>query len=42
MFLGHVVSADEVSVDMQKVEAIVNWEKPVKATKVRSFLDLTG
>ncbi|KAA0053531.1 Retrotransposon protein [Cucumis melo var. makuwa] len=33
MFLGHVVSADEVSVDKQKLEVIVNWEKPVKATK---------
>ena len=25
-FLGHVVSADGIHVDPQKVEAVVNWE----------------
>ncbi|KAA0040646.1 DNA/RNA polymerases superfamily protein [Cucumis melo var. makuwa] len=42
VFLGHVVSAKGVSVDPQKVEAIVNWERPISATKVRSFLGLAG
>ena len=42
MFLGHVVLTDEVSVDLQKVEAIVNWERLVSATKVCSFLGLVG
>ncbi|KAL0544225.1 hypothetical protein IC582_019338 [Cucumis melo] len=40
LFLGHVVSAGGVSVDPQKVEAVVNWERPASATEVRSFLGL--
>ncbi|TYK00849.1 DNA/RNA polymerases superfamily protein [Cucumis melo var. makuwa] len=32
----------EVSVDPQKVEAVVNWERPISATEVRSFLGLAG
>ncbi|KAA0041710.1 putative retroelement [Cucumis melo var. makuwa] len=42
VFLGHVVSAKGVSLDPQKVEAIVNWERPISATEVRSFLGLAG
>ncbi|KAL0549531.1 hypothetical protein IC582_014016 [Cucumis melo] len=42
VFLGHVVSAKGVSVDPQKVEAVVNWERPTSATEVRSFLGLAG
>ncbi|XP_038887182.1 uncharacterized mitochondrial protein AtMg00860-like [Benincasa hispida] len=42
VFLGHVVSADGVSVDPQKVEAVVNWERPASATEVHSFLGLAG
>ncbi len=42
MFLGHVVSAAEVSADPQKTEAIVRWERPKTVTEVRSFLGLTG
>ncbi|TYK08031.1 polyprotein [Cucumis melo var. makuwa] len=42
VFLGHVVSADGVSVDLQKVEATVNWERPASAIEVRSFLGMIG
>ncbi|TYK05031.1 reverse transcriptase [Cucumis melo var. makuwa] len=42
VFLGHVVSADGVSVDPQKVEGVANWERPVSATEVCSFLGLAG
>ncbi|TYK03729.1 DNA/RNA polymerases superfamily protein [Cucumis melo var. makuwa] len=42
VFFGHVVSVKGVSVDPQKVEAIVNWERPTSATEVRSFLGLVG
>ena len=41
-FLGHVVSADGIYVDPQKVEAVANWEQPTKVTEVRSFLGLAG
>ena len=27
-FLGHVMSAPEVSVDLEKVEAVMSWERP--------------
>ncbi|KAA0066186.1 hypothetical protein E5676_scaffold790G001080 [Cucumis melo var. makuwa] len=33
VFLGHVVSGKGVSVDPQKVEAVVNWERPTSATE---------
>ncbi|KAL0556497.1 hypothetical protein IC582_005011 [Cucumis melo] len=42
VFLGHVVLAKGFSVDPQKVEALVNWERPISATEVRSFLGLAG
>ncbi|KAA0032554.1 DNA/RNA polymerases superfamily protein [Cucumis melo var. makuwa] len=42
VFLGHVVSAKGVSINPQKVEAVVNWERPTSATEVRSFLGLVG
>ena len=42
-FLGHVVSADGIYVDPQKVEVVVNWEQqPTTVTEVRSFLGLVG
>ena len=41
-FLGHIVSAEGVSVDQQKVEAILNWKPPTSVTEIRSFLGLAG
>ena len=41
-FLGHVVSADGIYVDPQKVEALASWEQPTTVTEVRSFLGLAG
>ncbi|KAM1521892.1 hypothetical protein ACFX10_012067 [Malus domestica] len=41
-FLGHVVSAEGISVDPQKVSAITTWEQPRNVTEVRSFLGLAG
>ncbi|KAL0544234.1 hypothetical protein IC582_019347 [Cucumis melo] len=40
--MGHVVSAKGVTVDPQKVESIVNWERPTSTREVRSFLVLAG
>ena len=31
-----------VSVDPQKIEAVVNWKPPKNVSEVRSFLDLVG
>ena len=41
-FLGHVISAEGVYVDPQKIEAIVNWKPPMNVTEIRSFLGLAG
>ena len=41
-FLGHVVSASGVSVDPEKVEAVMSWERPKSIFEIRSFLELAG
>ena len=41
-FLGHVISAEGVSMDPQKIEAVVNWKPPKNVSEVRSFLGLAG
>ena len=41
-FLGHVISAEGVSVDPQKIEAVVNWKPPKNMSEVRSLLGLAG
>ena len=40
--LGHVVLAPGVSIDPEKVEAIMNWERPKSVFKIRNFLGLAG
>ncbi|KAE8716293.1 Detected protein of unknown function [Hibiscus syriacus] len=42
IFLGHVISADEIRMDPQKVKAIMDWEVPKNVSKVQSFLGLVG
>ena len=41
-FLGHVVSSSGVSVDPEKVEAVMSWERPKSVFEIRSFLGLAG
>ena len=41
-FLGHVISVEGISVDPQKIEAIVSWKPPANVTEIRSFLGLSG
>nr|GEZ21752.1 retrotransposon protein, putative, Ty3-gypsy subclass [Tanacetum cinerariifolium] len=41
-FLGHIVSAEGITVDPTKVEAITKWPRPTSVTEVRSFLGLAG
>ena len=41
-FLEHVVSASGVSMDLEKVEAMMSWERPKSVFKIRSFLGLAG
>ena len=41
-FLGHEVSASGVSMNPEKVEAVVNWERPKLVFEIHSFLGLEG
>jgi len=41
-FQGYVVSAKGIQVDPKKIEAVMNWPRPVSATEIQSFSGLTG
>ena len=41
-FLGHLMSASGVSVDLGKVEVMMSWERPKLVFEIRSFLGLAG
>ena len=41
-FLGHVVSTSGVSVDPEKIKAVMSWERPKSVFEIYSFLGLTG
>ena len=40
--MGHVVSALSVSVDPEKVEVVMSWERPKSVFEIRSLLGLAG
>lgn len=37
-FLGHIVSAEGVSCDPEKISAVKDWPRPKSATEIRSFI----
>jgi hypothetical protein len=41
-YLGHIVSADGIAVDPEKIEAIRGWPMPRNVIDVRSFMGLVG
>ena len=41
-FLGHVISAQGIQVNPQKIAVVESWEQPRTVTEVRSFLGLAG
>ncbi|KAG8489397.1 hypothetical protein CXB51_017396 [Gossypium anomalum] len=41
-FLGHVVFAEWIKVDPQKIEAILEWKPPRSVSEIQSFLGLAG
>jgi hypothetical protein len=41
-FLGHVISARVVSVDLGKVKDVLNWMPPTTTSEIWSFLGLVG
>jgi hypothetical protein len=40
--LGHIISADGIAIDPEKIEAIRGWLAPTNVTEVRSFMGLAG
>ena len=41
-FLGHILTAEGVAIDPEKVEAVFNWQQPTNVSEIRSFLALAG
>ena len=41
-YLGHIISEEGISVDPEKIEAIMNWPTPINVIDVRSFMGLAG
>ncbi|KAI3685694.1 hypothetical protein L6452_34951 [Arctium lappa] len=41
-FLGHVISAEGVTVDPTKIEVVTKWPRPTNISEVRDFLGLAG
>ena len=37
-FLGHVVSSDDISMDLNKTKTVMDWPRPTIVTEIRSFL----
>lgn len=42
LYLGHIISAKGISINPEKVEAIVNWQPPQNVKQLRRFLGLAS
>ena len=40
--MGHAVSQEGISVDLAKIDVILQWERPRNVMKICSFLELGG
>ena len=41
-FLGHIVNREGISIDLEKIKAKTEWQRPTNVTEIRSFLGLAG
>ena len=41
-FFDHILTAEEVAVDPEKVEAVSNWLQPTNVSEIRGFRGLAG
>ncbi|XP_057846650.2 uncharacterized protein LOC131056314 [Cryptomeria japonica] len=42
LYLGHIISAEGVKVDPEKIKAVVEWPPPENLTQLKGFLGLCG
>jgi hypothetical protein len=42
LFLGHIISAEGIVVDLSKVQEVLDWKSPRSVTRIRSFPRLAG
>ena len=42
MFLGHVISKNGITVDPNKIEVVVSWDRHTNVSEVRSFLGIAS
>jgi len=42
IFLGHIISAEGISVDPRNIEAVLKWERLTNITEIHSFFGLAG
>ena len=40
--MGHVVSKEGITVDLEKIRVIMEWENPINLEEVRPFMGLAG
>ena len=40
--MGHIIIGDGITVDLEKIHAIMDWPAPMNVSKVRSFIGLEG
>ena len=41
-FLGHILTAEGVAVDPEKVKVMSNWQQPTNVSEIKNFLGLAG
>ncbi|WVZ60291.1 hypothetical protein U9M48_010336, partial [Paspalum notatum var. saurae] len=41
-YLGHIITAEGVAVDPEKIKAVMEWPQPTNVSEVRSFIGLAG
>jgi hypothetical protein len=42
LFLGHIISTEDIAVDPSKVQEVLDWKSPSSVMQIHSFLGLAG
>lgn len=41
-YLGHIISKEGISVDLENIKAIRDWQTPMSVDEIRSLMGLVG